>query len=415
MYMMKRFIICLVCLFFLGQGMGHASADAQIVTVTGSYTMGEAETLSIAKERALQDAKRLAAEQVGVYVQSSTVTESHVVTQDTVITMAAAFLRLAGSPAYQTVALPPPALGIIVQATITAEVDDSDLQRLREGLADRSKVAAYKQINDNYQRLQREIAMLQAKLPQARTTAERTEITQAIHRNEAAYQSYLLLQQACENPEQSGELLDRALVEYDANAAAYAARADLRLGNGDFAGGEEDCRSGLLALSKSEDYTSEQKQMLAFILHCLQGNASFMVGKQDDAMQAYDEAERLAIGIDAEAVQADIYNHFLFNRASLYLIDENYAEADVRYTQLIDVLERTSSMGILPAIQTQPAEQLDYRHYMLANVYTYRAIARYALGNSNCTADFRHARELAAGLPSNEKTALLAILQDYPY
>ena len=47
------------------------------VTATGSYEIGEEDSISIAKQKALDEAKRNAAEQVGIYVESETVVEDN--------------------------------------------------------------------------------------------------------------------------------------------------------------------------------------------------------------------------------------------------------------------------------------------------------------------------------------------------
>ncbi|MDD6128022.1 MAG: hypothetical protein PUB60_07710, partial [Veillonellaceae bacterium] len=115
-------LLLALCMFV----MTPASATVRTVTATGEYTMGEAETMLVAKERALEDAKRRAAEQVGVYVTSSSTVENLTLTQDTVTTMTASFLRVTGTPSYTTEAVGD-ALAVTVRATITAEADDSDL------------------------------------------------------------------------------------------------------------------------------------------------------------------------------------------------------------------------------------------------------------------------------------------------
>ena len=74
MISVRRFLsltCALVCGMLIALLPIAASAEPHAITATGEYTMGEAETLLVARERALEDAKRNAAEQVGVYVTSS--------------------------------------------------------------------------------------------------------------------------------------------------------------------------------------------------------------------------------------------------------------------------------------------------------------------------------------------------------
>ena len=45
-------------------------ADTKVIAAEGTYTMGDGETPLVAESRALQQAKRVALEEAGTYVQS---------------------------------------------------------------------------------------------------------------------------------------------------------------------------------------------------------------------------------------------------------------------------------------------------------------------------------------------------------
>ena len=62
-----------------------AYAEVRTITAVGEYTMGEAETPLIAKERADQQAMRAASEQAGVYLESLTEVKNMKLTKDEIM------------------------------------------------------------------------------------------------------------------------------------------------------------------------------------------------------------------------------------------------------------------------------------------------------------------------------------------
>ena len=401
---------CALLLTFCAIFVTPATAAMRTVTATGEYTMGEAETMLVAKERALEDAKRRAAEQVGVYVTSSSTVEGLALTQDTVTTMTASFLRVTGTPSYTTEAVGD-ALAVTVRATITAEADDSDLQRIRQMTQEPSRVAAYQQLTASYARLQQEAAVLQKAFLAARTPEEKQEIKEALHKNEAAYQSYLLLQEAYAHPEKEAELLDRALTLYSANVPAYAARAAHRLGTDDLAGCLADTEAGRKALTaamkkgEGADYSADDAHM-------------------------FRAADKLAEKFDLRTVRPDIYDHFLFDYGGAEILKEDYKTAETLYTRLIERLDvpapKLPAPPVPPAGDTQaaqpaaakgapPATPEKERNLLHANAYLYRAIARSQQGNKEgAKKDLLHVQEVLHSLSKEDQKQVQDMLDALP-
>ena len=67
-----------LCLLFIG----NADAEIHTITATGEYRMGDNDTRTDAKRLALLDAKRLALEQAGTYIESITEVKNLGVTKD---------------------------------------------------------------------------------------------------------------------------------------------------------------------------------------------------------------------------------------------------------------------------------------------------------------------------------------------
>ena len=419
------------CVFFLMLCMLFvvpAAAAVRTVTATGSYTMGEAETMLVAKERALEDAKRRAAEQVGVYVTSSSTVENLALTQDTVTTMTASFLRVTGTPRYETEAVGD-ALAVTVRATITAEADDSDLQRIRQMTQEPSRVAAYQQLTASYARLQREAAVLQKAFLAAKTPQEKQEIKEALHKNEAAYQSYLLLQEAYAHPEKEAELLDRALTLYSANVLAYVARAAHRLSTDDLAGCIADADAGRKALAdaakkgKDADYSEEDTHMMEFLLRGITGSARFLQGDTDGALEDFRAADQLAGKFDLRTVRPDIYDHFLFDYGGAEILKEDYKTAETLYTRLIERLTQPAPKlpappaGLAPATpeEKRPQDPAKERNLLHANAYLYRAIARSQQGNKEgAKKDLLQVQEVLQQLPKEDRRQVQEVLDALP-
>ena len=403
---------CALLLTFCAIFVTPATAAMRTVTATGEYTMGEAETMLVAKERALEDAKRRAAEQVGVYVTSSSTVEGLALTQDTVTTMTASFLRVTGTPSYTTEAVGD-ALAVTVRATITAEADDSDLQRIRQMTQEPSRVAAYQQLTASYARLQQEAAVLQKAFLAARTPEEKQEIKEALHKNEAAYQSYLLLQEAYAHPEKEAELLDRALTLYSANVPAYAARAAAAMKKGEGA-----------------DYSADDAHMMEFLMRGIAGSARFLQGNTDGALQDFRAADKLAEKFDLRTVRPDIYDHFLFDYGGAEILKEDYKTAETLYTRLIERLDvpapKLPAPPVPPAGDPQttppaaakgapPAAPEKERNLLHANAYLYRAIARNQQGNKEgAQKDLQQVQEVLQQLPKEDQKQVKEMLDALP-
>lgn len=95
--MTSKNVKCALAIIILAMIMvmpGKAFAGVKEVKVTGVYLLGEVETPVLGKERATREALRQAAEQVGVYITSSSQLRNNVITQDDVTAVSAAVLRV---------------------------------------------------------------------------------------------------------------------------------------------------------------------------------------------------------------------------------------------------------------------------------------------------------------------------------
>lgn len=168
---------------------GTVSAQPQLITATGEYTMGEGETPAAAKERARLEAMRSATEQAGIYLESSSVVKDMQLTQDEVHTMAGSVLQV--QSASYTKKLAADNDSITFTAQITALVDPVDVTALRQRLQDKSVKEEYERLQQSYaktqqeyERLQAEVKELKNQLSEVEAPAQKTEIQKEIARNE---------------------------------------------------------------------------------------------------------------------------------------------------------------------------------------------------------------------------------------
>ena len=87
--MKKWNLLLLLCLLLC---LPSAQAAPQTITAVGEYTMGDGETMAAAKERARAAAMRTAAEQAGVYLESTTEVQNLAVTNDEITVIAGSIL-----------------------------------------------------------------------------------------------------------------------------------------------------------------------------------------------------------------------------------------------------------------------------------------------------------------------------------
>ena len=127
---MKNFLATLFALILL-----TATAHAQIQTYTGSgeYLMSD-ETVDFAKQQAELDAQRNILDQVCVYVKGQSSMIDNELDSDEIISISAGVLHVTDTK-FQ---LLDDAQGILVKATVTAQIDIDELETLlKQAIAER--------------------------------------------------------------------------------------------------------------------------------------------------------------------------------------------------------------------------------------------------------------------------------------
>jgi tetratricopeptide (TPR) repeat protein len=182
-YLAAGILLCLVALVALVAGSLPALAEAPLVTAVGEYTMGEGETPAIAKERALMNAIRAAAEQTVIYVQSYSKEHNFALTKDEVAVLARAVVEVTDKH-YEE--LKSASGEVCFRVTITAKVSSDSLNALRDRMQDKLAAAEMKKLQESYGESLREMEKLKGQLAKA-TGADRRDIEKSITANEQRF------------------------------------------------------------------------------------------------------------------------------------------------------------------------------------------------------------------------------------
>ena len=165
-------------------------ASEQTVIATGTYLIGDGpnETISVAKDRAREEAMRMASEKAGVYVESYSKTNNSVLTKDEVHIIAGQVLKI------QKEELVPQIMDnnyILWKCTITALVNTDQID-LKKIMADKVAVKRAIILEKKVQELQKENQQLKIAYNSTKNIEEKNTIEKRIINNEKTFEKSLL-------------------------------------------------------------------------------------------------------------------------------------------------------------------------------------------------------------------------------
>lgn len=173
----------LLCLFALVAVPQTAGAEASTVTVVGEYTMSEGETPTVAKERALLNAVRAAAEQTAVYVESYSRDNNFTLTKDEAAVLARAVVEVIDKH-YEELKLA--SGGVCFRVTISAKVSSDNIDLLRSSIQDKLAAEEMKQLQASYDENLRELEQLKNQMAMT-TSTDRKNMKKNIAANEQRF------------------------------------------------------------------------------------------------------------------------------------------------------------------------------------------------------------------------------------
>lgn len=158
-------------------------AEAPTVMAVGEYIMGEGETPAVAKERALMNAIRAAAENTAVYIESYSKDNNLTLTKDEASVLARAVVEVTDKHYEEFKSA---SGGICFRVTISARVSSDNLNLLRSRMQDKLADEELKQLQASYDESQRELEQLKRKLAGA-VGDDKRNIEKSIAANEQRF------------------------------------------------------------------------------------------------------------------------------------------------------------------------------------------------------------------------------------
>ena len=163
----------------------HGFTAVKDIISEGAYNMGDGETPSVAESRALLNAKRIALEQAGTYVESYTKVENMQVTEDEIKVLTSGIMEVEILDKKRTIV----GDGFRFWVKIKARVNPDRIQEMAKKVKEKSVVEDYKKIQEAYDKSQREIEELKKQLAQAKGEKEKKKIEAKISDDERMFQA----------------------------------------------------------------------------------------------------------------------------------------------------------------------------------------------------------------------------------
>ncbi len=184
-----RWCVLLACLWLSLPPL--ASAETTTLTAEGTYTMGDGETPLVAELRALQQAKRVAVEQAGTYVQSYSRAKHYELTADEIETVSAGMIEVEVLEKNRRLVGDGLLFSVKIKATVMGERADDLVSRLRQkSPADGiNLVSEYKKLKDDYAKLATDIDALKRQMAESKDELEKRQTIRLIAEQERKYQA----------------------------------------------------------------------------------------------------------------------------------------------------------------------------------------------------------------------------------
>lgn len=287
---MKNFLkIFSLAILILGLSSQTSFAKSEIVEASGTYVIDVKvdETFAAGTARAREEAKRIAAEKAGVYVQSYSKTVNLELDYDEIKTVTAQLLKVQDGEKIDTKSLEG---GLIeIKVTIKALVEFPNDEMLKTMMSDKQNLeeatAKYKILEQEYEALKKEMEVLKGDYRNA-NAAEKVQIKDAIERNGKYFSALIEL-------EQGNNFYFRRDYQNAVNSYTNAINIQPNF---------------------AEAYNNR-------------GNAYVQLQNYSQALQDLQNAARL------NSVDSRIYN----NLGNVYLMQQNYNSAIKAYSQAINL------------------------------------------------------------------------------
>lgn len=171
---LARFAVCMIILSLLMPCL--TSAEVTTITATGEYIMGDNDTFIEAKKLALQDAKRIALEKIGTYIESTTIVRNQSISSDEIKQYTAGIVKIDEISEERKLINN---VTSVIRVNVRASVDPESLVNHVRQLQKRSDIEEKsKQLNNENTKLRREIEFLNYQLSISKDEKQNREFRQ---------------------------------------------------------------------------------------------------------------------------------------------------------------------------------------------------------------------------------------------
>lgn len=160
-------------------------AEVKEIISEGAYNMGDGETPTVADSRAILQAKRTALEQAGTYVESYSKVKNFQLTEDEIKVLASGLMEVTVLDKKRTVV----GDGIHFWVKIKAMVQIEKMEEMAKRVKEKSVIDDYKNIQEAYDKSQKDIEELKKQLVQAKGEKEKKQVVAKIIDEERLFQA----------------------------------------------------------------------------------------------------------------------------------------------------------------------------------------------------------------------------------
>ncbi len=182
---MKPILNMVIIVIFFLPSLGYA--EFKEIIAEGTYNMGDGETPSIAESRALLNAKRIAIEEAGTYIESYSKVKNFQLTHDEIQVLASGVMEVTILDKKRTVIESGFRFWVKIKAKVSTDKIEEMTRKVREKWALEDVVNDFKQLQEEYRKRGKEIEGLKRNLAEVKKGTEREKIEAKIAEEEKIF------------------------------------------------------------------------------------------------------------------------------------------------------------------------------------------------------------------------------------
>ena len=182
-------------------------ADIKIIVAEATYLMGDGETPASAEARVLQEAKRQALEQAGTYVQVYTRLKNFSLTDAEITTVAGGLIQVIVLDSHRKLLND----GLQFSTKIEAKIRTDNIEAFVKKIRDRNIADQYVELQQNYQRLKREVDELKKNMVSPQDTEKREALLDQLRKKEQTFVEVIREESRFFRHLEGGQLFSKAL------------------------------------------------------------------------------------------------------------------------------------------------------------------------------------------------------------